>query len=147
MLSRMMARLRPQGSRRLRDSDDFIVDYNRINLAVPDVFEHDPVNLIRIFRLAQKHNLAFHPDAMRSAKLSLGLITQQLRDDEEANKLFVEILTSDNAADERSRRARPLHSAVRQDRLDDAVQHVSSLHGRRAPVALHRQPAGDRARQ
>jgi [protein-PII] uridylyltransferase len=97
MLSRMMARLRPQASRRLRDTDDFIVDYNRINLAVPDVFEHDPVNLIRIFRLAQKHNLAFHPDAMRAAKLSLGLITQQLRDDEEANKLFVEILTSDNA--------------------------------------------------
>src|SRR5438477_2126380 len=94
---RMMARLRPQTSRRLRDSDDFIVDYNRINLAVPDVFEHDPVNLIRIFRLAQKHNLAFHPDAMRVTKLSLGLITQQLRDDEEANKLFVEILTSDNA--------------------------------------------------
>ncbi len=97
MLSRMMARLRPQASRRLRDSDDFIVDYNRINLAVPDVFEHDPVNLIRIFRLAQKHNLAFHPDAMRAAKLSLGLITQQLRDDEEANRLFIEILTSDNA--------------------------------------------------
>ncbi len=97
VLSRMMARLRPQASRRLRDSDDFIVDYNRINLAVPDVFEHDPVNLIRIFRLAQKHNLAFHPDAMRSAKQSLGLITQQLRDDEEANRLFVEILTSDNA--------------------------------------------------
>jgi [protein-PII] uridylyltransferase len=97
MLSRMMARLRPQASRRLRDSDDFIVDYNRINLAVPDVFEHDPVNLIRIFRLAQKHNLAFHPDAMRAAKLSLGLITQQMRDDEEANKLFVEILTSDNS--------------------------------------------------
>ena len=97
MLSRMMARLRPQASRRLRDSDDFIVDYNRINLAVPDVFEHDPVNLIRIFRLAQKHNLAFHPDAMRAAKLSLGLITQQMRDDEEANKLFVEILISDNS--------------------------------------------------
>src|SRR5579871_1304011 len=97
MLSRMMARLRPQTSRRLRDSDDFVVDYNRINLAVPDVFEHDPVNLIRIFRLAQKHNLAFHPDAMRAAKLSLGLITQQLRDDEEANRLFIEILTSDNA--------------------------------------------------
>jgi [protein-PII] uridylyltransferase len=97
MLSRVMARLRPQASRRLRDSDDFIVDYNRINLAVPDVFEHDPVNLIRIFRLAQKHNLAFHPDAMRAAKHSLGLITQAMRDDEEANRLFVEILTSDNA--------------------------------------------------
>jgi [protein-PII] uridylyltransferase len=43
------------------DSDDFIIDNNRINLAAPDVFKHDPVNLIRIFRLAQKNNLAFHP--------------------------------------------------------------------------------------
>ena len=32
----------------------------------PDVFKRDPVNLIRIFHLAQKHNLAFHPDAMRA---------------------------------------------------------------------------------
>ena len=31
----------------------------------PDVFKRDPVNLIRLFHLAQKHNLAFHPDAMR----------------------------------------------------------------------------------
>src|SRR5260370_12720709 len=97
VLSRMMAKFRPSPKRRLSDSDDFVVDYNRINLAVPDVFAHDPINLIRIFRLAQKHNLAFHPDAMRAAKSSLGLITQQLRDDEEANRLFVEILTSDNA--------------------------------------------------
>src|SRR5690348_9122803 len=57
VLSRMMARLRPgTARRRLPDSDDFIVDNNRINLAAPDVFKHDPVNLIRIFRLAQKNN-------------------------------------------------------------------------------------------
>src|ERR1700689_5239684 len=67
VLSRWMARLRPNTNRRrVPDSDDFIVDNNRINLAAPDVFKHDPVNLIRIFRLAQKNNLAFHPDAMRS---------------------------------------------------------------------------------
>src|ERR1700739_403150 len=62
VLSRMMARLRPSANRRrVPDSDDFIVDNNRINLAAPDIFKHDPVNLIRIFRLAQKNNLAFHP--------------------------------------------------------------------------------------
>ena len=33
------------------------------------------------------------------------------------------------AADERDRRAREIHPHLRQDRLDDAVQHVSSLHG------------------
>ena len=79
------------------DSDDFIVDNNRINLAAPDVFKHDPVNLIRIFRLAQKNNLAFHPDAMRTVTRSLSLINTQLRDDPEANRLFMEILTSNDA--------------------------------------------------
>src|SRR6476619_555307 len=98
VLSRMMARLRPSTvRRRVPDSDDFIVDNNRINLAAPDVFKHDPVNLIRIFRLAQKNNLAFHPDAMRTVTRSLRLINTPLRENPDANRLFMEILTSDNA--------------------------------------------------
>ncbi|MFN3350351.1 [protein-PII] uridylyltransferase [Pseudorhodoplanes sp.] len=95
MLGRMIARLRPNSGRRsLTESDDFIVDNNRINIVRPDVFERDPVNLIRIFYLAQKHNLAFHPDAMRTATRSLSLIKKDLRENEEANRLFFEILTS-----------------------------------------------------
>ena len=58
-------------------SDDFIIDNDRINVAGADVFKRDPVNLIRMFRLAQKHNLAFHPDAMRTATRSLKLIDAQ----------------------------------------------------------------------
>jgi [protein-PII] uridylyltransferase len=98
VLSRMMARFRPSTvRRRVPESDDFIVDNNRINLAAPDVFKHDPVNLIRIFRLAQKNNLAFHPDAMRTVTRSLKLINTELRNDLEANRLFMEILTSNDA--------------------------------------------------
>jgi [protein-PII] uridylyltransferase len=98
VLSRMMARLRP-GTRRQRvpESDDFIIDNNRINLAAPDVLKHDPVNMIRLFRLAQKNNLAFHPDLMRAVTRSLRLINAPLRENPEANKLFMEILTSENA--------------------------------------------------
>src|SRR3954454_1509812 len=98
VLSRMMARFRPATKRRrVPDSDDFIIDYNRINLAGPDVFKQDPVNLIRIFRLAQKNNLAFHPDAMRTVTRSLRLVNAQLRENPEANRLFMEILTSNDA--------------------------------------------------
>jgi [protein-PII] uridylyltransferase len=98
VLSRVVARLRPSVQRRrVPESDDFIIDNNRINLSAPDVFKHDPVNLIRIFRLAQKNNLAFHPDAMRTVTRSLRLVNTQLREDPEANRLFMEILTSDNA--------------------------------------------------
>src|SRR6478672_8401906 len=98
VLSRVVARLRPSAKRRrVPESDDFIIDNNRINLAAPDVFKHDPVNLIRIFRLAQKNNLAFHPDAMRTVTRSLRLINTPLRENPDANRLFMEILTSDNA--------------------------------------------------
>ena len=97
-LTRMMAKLRPDlQRRRVPGSDAFIIDNNRINLAAPDVFKEDPVNLIRLFRLAQKNNLAFHPDAMRTVTRSLRLITPAVREDPEANALFMEILTSDNA--------------------------------------------------
>ncbi len=100
VLSRFIARLRPAKSRRtLSESDDFVVDNNRINVARPDVFARDPVNLIRLFHLAQKHNLALHPEAMRVATQSLKLIDKRVRHDAEANRLFLEILTSKNDAE------------------------------------------------
>jgi [protein-PII] uridylyltransferase len=100
VLSRVIARLRPGRSLgRLTETDDFVVDNNRINIARPNVFARDPVNLIRLFWLAQRHNLAFHPEAMRAATRSLKLIDKDLRADKEANRLFLEILTSKNDAE------------------------------------------------
>src|SRR3974377_336138 len=54
VLSRMMARFHPRPRPTLSESDDFVVDYNRINVADEKVFQRDPVNLLRIFHLAQK---------------------------------------------------------------------------------------------
>ncbi len=99
MLNRVVARLRPRGRRTLRESKDFIIDNNRINITDPEVFVRDPVNLIRIFRLAQRHVLAFHPDALHRATQSLKLIDKALRENPEANALFREILTSKNNAE------------------------------------------------
>jgi [protein-PII] uridylyltransferase len=96
VLSRLMARLRPVRRHTVDDNDDFVVENNRIHCARSNVFERDPVNLIRIFHLAQKHNLAFHPDAMRMMTRSLKLIDAKLRENEEANRLFIDILTSHN---------------------------------------------------
>ncbi len=99
VLSRVMARLRPRGRRGLSESADFIVDNNRINISDPDVFRRDPVNLIRIFHLADRHALAFHPDALHAASRSLRLIDAELRKNPEANRLFFEILTSRSHAE------------------------------------------------
>jgi [protein-PII] uridylyltransferase len=99
VLSRMMAKFRPSPRRMLNETDDFVIEHNRITIADPAVFKRDPVNLIRIFHLAQKYNLAFHPDAMRVITRSLRLIDDGLRRNEEANALFLDILVSKNDAE------------------------------------------------
>jgi len=100
VLSRVIARLRPsRGPTKLTGTDDFVIDNNRITIARPNVFARDPVNLIRLFHLAQRHNLAIHPAAMHAATHALKLIDKRLREDEEANRLFLEILTSKNDAE------------------------------------------------
>ncbi|MCX5494894.1 [protein-PII] uridylyltransferase [Kaistia dalseonensis] len=82
--------------RKIPGSTDFVVEHDRINMASTDVFRRDPVNLIRIFQLADKHNLAFHPDAMKEVTRSLKLIDADLRENPEANRLFLELLASRN---------------------------------------------------
>lgn len=97
VLSRMIAKFRPRGRRALPDAEGFFDDNNRLTIAGPEVFTEDPVNLIRMFALAQKNNLVLHPDAMRAATKSLRLIDSKLRQNPEANRLFLEILTSYDA--------------------------------------------------
>ena len=80
--------------RKLSGSNDFVSENHRINTARPDVFVADPVNLIRIFHLADRHGLEFHPEAMQQITRSLKLINADLRENPEANRLFLEILTS-----------------------------------------------------
>ena len=79
------------------DSPDFRIDNDRITLARLDAFQRDPVNLLRVFWLADQHNLPIHPDASRLVTRSLGLVGPSLRSDSEANRLFMDILTSRNA--------------------------------------------------
>jgi [protein-PII] uridylyltransferase len=99
MLNRVVARFRRRPKRTALHNKDFVVDHDRISVADETAFERDPVNLIRIFHLAQRHGLDFHPDAMRLATRSLKLIDKSVRDDAEANRLFLDILTAKNDAE------------------------------------------------
>ena len=49
-------------------------------LAEERLMLRDPVNLIRLFWLADRHNLAIHPDAKRLANRSLRLVNPSLRE-------------------------------------------------------------------
>jgi [protein-PII] uridylyltransferase len=78
----------------LRRTSDFRIDNGRINVAHDKVFEQNPVNMIRLFWLAEKHNVMFHPDAFRLIRASLKLIDKNVRKNKEANELFLKLLTS-----------------------------------------------------
>ncbi|MCP4070898.1 MAG: [protein-PII] uridylyltransferase [Hyphomicrobiales bacterium] len=82
--------------RKIKNSGDFVNDNGRINVGDKNCFVKDPVNLIRLFKLADENNLDFHPDAIQLASRSLKLIDREIRVDQLANGLFLEILTSRN---------------------------------------------------
>ena len=58
----------------------------------PEVFATDPVNLLRLFRIADQRNLDLHPDAFTAATRAAGLITSAVRRDRHAAKVFLDIL-------------------------------------------------------
>ncbi|AJY47361.1 [protein-PII] uridylyltransferase [Martelella endophytica] len=82
--------------RKIPGSIEFVNDSGRIALADPDVFRRDPVAIIRFFYVAVINDLEFHPDALKVVTRSLSLINAELREKDEANRLFLSILTSRN---------------------------------------------------
>ncbi|CEJ83657.1 (Protein-PII) uridylyltransferase (PII uridylyl-transferase) (Uridylyl-removing enzyme) (UTase) [Hyphomicrobium sp. GJ21] len=80
--------------REIRQRTDFRVDNDRLNVADPDVFARDPVNLIRFFAQAASMGIYLHPSAIRLLRNSLRLIDDKLRADPEANQIFLSLLTA-----------------------------------------------------
>ena len=83
--------------RSIPGTSSFAIEVDRITIAHKDAFERDPVDLIRLFWASDRYRLPIHPDATRRVTLSLRRIDANLRRDPEANRLFMEILTSRNA--------------------------------------------------
>ena len=80
--------------RRIRRVSDFRIDNGRLNVADPRVFERDPVNLIRFFAWAEETSTFLHPNALRLIRRSLRLIDDRVRNDPEANRIFLDLLTA-----------------------------------------------------
>ena len=94
----------PLRRRKLAGTTDFVATGGRIRLAEGASFEADPVNLVRLFHLADMHELELHPATLKEATRSLDLIDDALREDAEANRLFLAILTSANDPEETLKR-------------------------------------------
>ena len=75
--------------------EGFLLDRGR--LAIPDdaLLVADPVRLLRMFWLADKYGLEIHPLAMRAASRHAKLIDAKVRANPEANRLFIDVLSSE----------------------------------------------------
>jgi [protein-PII] uridylyltransferase len=77
-----------------REVDGFRVDGDRINFISAEDLKQAPVKIIKLFHVAHERNLDIHPDALRLITRNLSLIDNDLRKDPEANRLFLEVLSS-----------------------------------------------------
>ncbi|MBI3707825.1 MAG: [protein-PII] uridylyltransferase, partial [Proteobacteria bacterium] len=84
--------------------DGFAVESDRLTVAKPKAFADDPLNFLRLFRVAQEHGFEIHPYALRLIRQNLRLIDGRLRANREANRLFMEIMTDPRDAEETLRR-------------------------------------------
>ncbi|ODU21822.1 MAG: [protein-PII] uridylyltransferase [Sphingomonas sp. SCN 67-18] len=84
----------PAITRRPRKLNGFKLDRGRLALPSDDFLAEDPVRLIEMFALADRHGLEIHPLAMRAAGRDARLIDAQVREDPRANALFMDVLTS-----------------------------------------------------
>jgi [protein-PII] uridylyltransferase len=78
----------------IKGEPDFVIDSGRLNTVSPGTFEERPLSIIRSFLVASRNDLLFHPDALKQITRSLHRINAEIRSDRDANRWFLEILTT-----------------------------------------------------
>ncbi len=74
--------------------EGFTLEGGRLDLAAPDQFETDPAAMIRLFHAALEHEVDIHPRALDMVHRNLKRIDATVRRDTDANRLFLDMLTS-----------------------------------------------------
>ena len=80
---------------RRRRIDGFPLEGNRLTVQSAQDFEKNPVEMLRIFKVAQAHELDIHPQALHWITRNLRRIDRGLCKDPAANAIFMDILTSE----------------------------------------------------
>ncbi len=78
--------------RRRKVREGFRIDQGRINIADPKAFLKDKLNLLRLFEEGLRTGNLIHPEAMRVVAQNLHLIDDEMREDKEATRIFLDLL-------------------------------------------------------
>lgn len=75
-------------------NNGFSIEKNRLRVESHLIFKNNPINLIKLFHIADIHNVLLSPELVQNISRSLYLINKNLIKNKEANELFLKILTS-----------------------------------------------------
>ncbi len=79
---------------RTRTVDDFVLDGQRLSFHPDTDLVAQPILLLKLFHAAQAHDLDIHPRAWQTVARNLRLIDDNLRNNDEANHVFMAMLLS-----------------------------------------------------
>ncbi len=83
---------------RKRNLEGFVLDNGRLSVPGAETFATDPRALLRVFLVAHEQGLSLHPDTLRLVTENLARV-KALRDDPEANALFLTMLAHQKEPD------------------------------------------------
>ncbi|MFT7107314.1 MAG: [protein-PII] uridylyltransferase, partial [Yoonia sp.] len=79
-------------TRKKRAKPPYAIKQNRLTVADQSAFFADKLNMLRIFEEALRTGTLLHPDAMRLLAANLDLIDGDMRNNREAQRIFVDLL-------------------------------------------------------
>ena len=80
--------------------ESFILNAGRIDIPNSNFFKNHPLNIIKLFYFSMKRDVLIHPNAIRVLRKNLSLINKDLRGNEKANEIFLEILLNKKNSEE-----------------------------------------------
>ena len=80
--------------------ESFILNAGRIDIPNNNFFKNHPLNIIKLFYFSMKRDVLIHPNAIRVLRKNLSLINKDLRGNEKANEIFLEILLNKKNSEE-----------------------------------------------
>ena len=80
--------------------EGFILNAGRIDIPNKNFFKKDPLNILKLFNYSVKRDVLIHPNAVRVLRENLSLVNKDLRQNETANKIFLEILLNKKNSEE-----------------------------------------------
>lgn len=78
--------------RRKRLRKGFMMRHGRLDVADADQFLEDKLNILRLFEEGLRTGMLIHPEAMRLVSANLDLIDDDMRNDKEARRIFLDLL-------------------------------------------------------